>query len=92
MTAPGAGRVGYTSGTVGGPITTIQATDGQYYTMGANGIYYPASSISTMGGFTGQPYGSFYYPTTPGYVYPAGGTPPLATPGATIPGAMPPRR
>lgn len=92
MGAPGTGRVGHTSGIGGGQITTVQATDGQFYTMGANGYYYPTSSISTMGGFTSQPYGTFYYPTTPGYVYPAGGTPPLTMPGTTIPGTMPPRR
>jgi len=64
----------------GGRAVTIQTTDGAYYTLGADGSYYPVSSngIATLNGFTTQPYdgvptmyrsSSYYYPVN---VYPAG--------------------
>ena len=97
------GHVGYSPGAVGRQGATVQATDGQFYTMGTDGSYY-AASPGTLGGFTSQPSSSYYpgtyrganpyqgvmpagYPGTPGYVYPAGGIPPL-----TMPGVLPLRR
>ena len=97
------GHVGYGSGAVGRQGATVQATDGQFYTMGTDGSYY-AASPGTLGGFTSQPSSSYYpgtyrganpyqgvmpagYPGTPGYAYPAGGIPPL-----TMPGVLPLRR
>jgi len=42
----------------GGRAGTIQATDGAYYTLGSDGIYYPAYSNGTtiLNGVTTQPY------------------------------------
>jgi hypothetical protein len=79
MTYPG----GYSSGIAGsttnsngqntsGKQQVIQATDGKVYTLGSDGSYYPAGTgVSTLGGFTTQPYTggynggyrSFYYPS-----------------------------
>jgi sporulation protein YlmC with PRC-barrel domain len=75
----------------------IQTTNGAYYTLGADGNYYPAG----MSGYATQPYygttgvygSSSYYPAGvypagyPGSYYgpgviPAGGTPPLTMPAA----------
>ena len=89
MGAPGMGRVGYGMQTVGGQATMVRGTDGQIYTMGADGYYYAGSGISTMGGFPSQPYYSGYYPGT---ITPAGGTTPLNMPGTTVPGNMPPNK
>ena len=90
------GYAGYAPGAMGGQAATIQANDGQFYTMGADGSYYSASQPATLGGFTSQPSGNYrgmsrgYYPNQgvmpagynsgPGYAYPAGGVPPLAMP------------
>ncbi len=86
--APGTGRVGYGMQTVGGQATVVRGTDGQIYTLGADGSYYAGSGISTMGGFPSQPYSSY----SPGGIYPAGGTGPLTMPNATLPGTMAPRK
>lgn len=84
---------GYAPGTLSGQAATIQATDGQFYTLGADGSYY-AASPATFGGYSNQPTGNYRggyrgynqgvtpvgYTGGPGYVYPAGGVPPLAMP------------
>lgn len=65
--------------TVNGQESVIRATDGSVYTLGSDGHYYAAgSNMSTLGGFTTQPYyGQPYYGN--GYrsfygsgIYPAG--------------------
>lgn len=60
--------------TVNGKQTVIQATDGQVYTLGSDGSYYPAGSgVSTLGGFTTQPYTGGYYGGYNSFYYPSRG-------------------
>lgn len=73
---------GYHVGSVGvtSDYTVVRGTDGTTYTRGADGSYYSADTISTLGGFTTQPYYSGRvmagpypgtYSTYPGtYTYP----------------------
>jgi hypothetical protein len=56
--------------TVNGKAAMIQTTDGHTYTLGADGSYYPAAAgmnMSTMGGFTSQPYSNTSYYGSPYY-------------------------
>jgi hypothetical protein len=85
-----------------GRATVIQTTDGQFYTLGADGSYYPSSGAAMAGygqpmyrsypRMTGYPYPGVYpagYPGTYGYpgVYPAGG--PIVMPGTNPGGVIP---
>ena len=59
----------------GGRAATIRTTDGAYYSLGADGNYYPAGSygVATLSGFTTQPYsGTPAMYRRSGYYYPAG--------------------
>lgn len=87
--------------TVNGKDAVIRTTDGQVYTLGADGSYYAASSgmasygttgMTTLGGFTTQPYGSNMrvYGGTSSYL-PNYGVLPAGYPGSTYgyPGVIP---